>query len=179
MIVTRHKAPFSQALCGSIRHGHIRNIFVSSQSTCKNFVTEGNFANSVDENTTSRPRDRKLTHASSTQQPTPIYVSATHQHVGKTSTSLALLSGLQKRFDRVGFMKPVGQQSLRVVDNETGKFISVDKDAVLVKNHFNLHHLDYKHISPVLIPPGYTRNYLDGKICLEEQEHLVEKAFHA
>ena len=40
----------------------------------------------------------------------PIYVAATHQHVGKTTTSLALLSGLSKRFDRVGFIKPVGQQ---------------------------------------------------------------------
>lgn len=43
--------------------------------------------------------------------PSPIYVAATRQHVGKTSTSLALLSGLQKRFPKVGFMKPVGQQS--------------------------------------------------------------------
>lgn len=35
----------------------------------------------------------------------PVYIAATRQHVGKTSTSLALLSGLQKRFNRVGFMK--------------------------------------------------------------------------
>ena len=36
----------------------------------------------------------------------PIYVAATKQHVGKTTTSLALMSGLSKRFDKVGFIKP-------------------------------------------------------------------------
>lgn len=105
----------------------------------------------------------------------PIYVAATRQHVGKTSTSLALLSGLQKRFDNVGFMKPVGQQSLQV--QEDGVMVDVDKDAVLVKEHFGLHHLKYKSMSPVLIPPGYTRNYLDGKIGLEHQEELVNEAY--
>jgi BioD-like phosphotransacetylase family protein len=44
----------------------------------------------------------------------PIFVGATKQHVGKTSTSLALMSGLKKRFDKVGFIKPVGQQHVPV-----------------------------------------------------------------
>ena len=45
----------------------------------------------------------------------PIFVAATRQHVGKTTVSLALMSGLQKRFNKVGFLKPVGQQ-VRTVD---------------------------------------------------------------
>jgi hypothetical protein len=89
----------------------------------------------------------------------PIYVAATRQHVGKTSTSLALLSGLQKRFEKVGFMKPVGQQSL-IVKAEDGQSVTVDKDATLVKEHFRLDHLNYGDMSPILIPPGYTRDYL-------------------
>lgn len=36
----------------------------------------------------------------------PIFVAATRQHVGKTTVSLALLSGLQKRYEKVGFVKP-------------------------------------------------------------------------
>lgn len=44
----------------------------------------------------------------------PIFVAATKQHVGKTTTCLALLSGLKKRFDKVGFLKPVGQQHVEV-----------------------------------------------------------------
>lgn len=105
----------------------------------------------------------------------PLYVAATRQHVGKTSTSMALLSGLQRRFNKVGFMKPVGQQSLEVQEN--GKTVNVDKDAVLVKHHFGLDHLKYKDISPVLIPRGYTRDYLDGKIKFEDQEALVNNAY--
>jgi len=38
----------------------------------------------------------------------PIYIAATKQHVGKTTVSLALMSGLTKRFNKVGFIKPVG-----------------------------------------------------------------------
>ena len=34
--------------------------------------------------------------------------------VGKTTTSLALMAGLQKRFPKVGFIKPVGQQHVTV-----------------------------------------------------------------
>ena len=107
----------------------------------------------------------------------PVYIAATRQHVGKTSTSLALLSGLQKRFDQVGFMKPVGQISLQVTEN--GKVVNVDKDAVLIKEHFKLDHIQYEHTSPVLIPPGYTRNYLDGKISLRDEIHKVTDAMTA
>ena len=46
----------------------------------------------------------------------PIFVAATRQHVGKTTVSLAILSGLQKRFGKVGFIKPVGQQHIAVND---------------------------------------------------------------
>jgi len=108
----------------------------------------------------------------------PIYVAATRQHVGKTSTSLALLRGLQKRFDNVGFIKPVGQQSLTVYDeDEAGKKLKVDKDVVLMKEHFGLHHLRYRHMSPVLIPKGYTKDYIDGKITLQSQKECVKYAY--
>jgi len=69
----------------------------------------------------------------------PIFVAATRQHVGKTTTSLAIMSGLQKRFEKVGFIKPVGQQHVEVKsgkgDDET---LRVDKDVCLVKEHFHL-----------------------------------------
>ena len=58
----------------------------------------------------------------------PIFVAATRQHVGKTSVSLALASGLKKRFDRIGFIKPVGQQHLIVQSQEDGTDVRVDKD---------------------------------------------------
>jgi len=102
----------------------------------------------------------------------PIFVAATRQHVGKTSVSLALTAGLKKRFENVGFIKPVGQQHLTVKSQETGEEVRVDKDVKLVREHFKLHHLDYKDMSPVIIPPGYTRDYIDGKVrgCEERLE---------
>eukprot|EP00965_Chrysotila_dentata_P219714 6191307-Pleurochrysis_carterae.AAC.3 len=48
--------------------------------------------------------------------PRPLFVAATRQHVGKTTVSLALMAGLQKRFNKVGYIKPVGQQHVEVKD---------------------------------------------------------------
>jgi len=88
----------------------------------------------------------------------PIYIAATRQHVGKTTVSLAVLSGLSKRFKKIGFVKPVGQQHVAVQSKKQGgKEIRVDKDVELVKEHFHLDHLDYEDMSPILIPGGYTK----------------------
>lgn len=91
--------------------------------------------------------------------------------------SLALLSGLSKRFEKVGFIKPVGQVSLNVAVDNGQKIIQVDKDAVLIKNHFHLDHLDFPDTSPVLIPRGYTRDFLDGKITQAEQITKIQQAY--
>jgi AAA domain len=108
----------------------------------------------------------------------PIYVAATRQHVGKTTTSLAIMSGLQKRFEKVGFIKPVGQMCLTVQD-EFGNNIDVDKDVVVVRDHFDLDHCLFRNMSPVRIPPGYTRDYIDGIITQQSQKDEILKAFHA
>lgn len=105
----------------------------------------------------------------------PIFVAATRQHVGKTTTSLAIISGLQKRFDKVGFLKPVGQQHIEV-QSDTGKSLRVDKDCYLIREHFNLHHIDYDSMSPVIIPRGYTKKYVDGEVCDETQLSDIEQA---
>lgn len=108
----------------------------------------------------------------------PIYVAATRQHVGKTTTSLAVMSGLMKRFEKVGFMKPVGQKCLMVRD-EFGKEVEVDKDVAVVRQHFHLNHCAYHNMSPVRILPGYTKNYIDGKLSNEEQLQTILDAYRA
>lgn len=105
----------------------------------------------------------------------PIFVAATKQHVGKTTVSLALMSGLSKRFAKVGFLKPVGQQHVQVED-ASHHSLRVDKDVVLMREHFHLNHLDYRHMSPVIIPSGYTRKYVDGEIDFNEQLQQVHAA---
>lgn len=93
----------------------------------------------------------------------PIYIAATRQHVGKTTVSLAVLSGLRKRYEKIGFIKPVGQQHVKVESKKSkdNKELRVDKDVELVKEYFQLDHLDYEDMSPILIPGGYT------KVCTE------------
>jgi dethiobiotin synthetase len=103
----------------------------------------------------------------------PIFVAATREHVGKTSVSLALMSGLVKRFgrQRVGFIKPVGQKWLPVTEDvvsgtnpttTTQHHYSIDKDAVLIKSHFRLDELHWPDTSPIVIKEGYTKSYLDN-----------------
>lgn len=96
-----------------------------------------------------------------------LFIAATGQHVGKTTTCLGLLSCLKKRFSKVGFMKPVGQEHVEV-DN-----VLVDKDVLLFKNHFLLNDA-FIDMSPVLFPRGFTRDYLDGVIC----QHELTKRIH-
>ena len=76
----------------------------------------------------------------------------------------------------VGMMKPVGQRHVTVKDKE-GKDLNVDKDVNVFREVFDLHHLDYADTSPVVVPSGYTRNYIDGKIGLEDMESSIKSAF--
>ncbi|KAL9190730.1 hypothetical protein ACHAXT_000436 [Thalassiosira profunda] len=114
---------------------------------------------------------------SSREGPRPIFVAATKQHVGKTTTSLALMSGLQKRFPKVGFIKPVGQQHVTVYSPSLDEDIRVDKDICLLKEQFHLDHIDYKAMSPVIIPRGYTKKYIEGEISYDEQLEQINSAF--
>ena len=129
----------------------------------------------------------------------PIYVAATRQHVGKTSVSLALVSHFTKRFgpSNVGYMKAVGQQSLRVWDvseeadliegggessgdggeEQGGRYVTIDRDVKLIRDHFRLNHLRYADMSPILIPRGYTKSYLDGKIDHRGQLADIRRAY--
>lgn len=86
-----------------------------------------------------------------------IFIAATGQHVGKTTCCLGLLAGLKKRFERVGFSKPVGQQHVIVEDD-----LAVDKDVLLFKSCFDLP-FQLKTMSPVIFAREFTRDYLDGK----------------
>src|SRR3989338_5563351 len=88
-----------------------------------------------------------------------IFIAATGQNVGKTTICLGVIAALNQRFSKVGFIKPVGQRHQTI---EPG--IEVDKDVRLFKMHFNMAS-DWKDMSPVIIPSGFTRRYLDGEMC--------------
>lgn len=100
-----------------------------------------------------------------------IFIAATGQNVGKTTLCLGILAGLQKRFNRVGFIKPVGQEHIHV-----GPDINVDKDVLLFKRHFELG-ASWSDMSPIIIPPGFTRDYLDGRFETDSMLKTIERAF--
>lgn len=101
------------------------------------------------------------------------FIAATGQNVGKTTTCLGLISGLQKRYRSVGFQKPVGQELV-----ETEGKAKVDKDVVLFRRHFQLED-PYDEMSPVLFPRGFTRDYLDGKVDHKELTKKILNSFQA
>lgn len=99
---------------------------------------------------------------------TKIFIASTGKDVGKTTLSLGLLDYLKAKLGSCGFMKPVGQDQL--LDHG----ISLDKDAIVIKHFFNLK--ESKALSPIAIPKGFTKDYLDQKISKQE---LVEKIISA
>lgn len=90
-------------------------------------------------------------------------------------------------------MKAVGQQCLRVWDEpspdsptttttdgkkkEEGQYVIIDKDVKLIRDHFRLNHLQYSDMSPILIPRGYTKRYLDGEIDHQGQLADIRRAY--
>ncbi|MGB2630813.1 MAG: AAA family ATPase [Candidatus Omnitrophota bacterium] len=86
-----------------------------------------------------------------------IFIAATRQNVGKTTMALGLIAVLKKRFDNIGFIKPVGQRYMI----EGGH--KVDEDSVLINRVFGLDS-DLQDMSPVAVPRGYTERFLDGKV---------------
>jgi phosphate acetyltransferase len=102
-----------------------------------------------------------------------IFIAATGQNVGKTTICLGMIAALKKRFAKLGFMKPVGQQHETVEGQQL-----VDKDVVLFKEYFRLS-THYQDMSPVIFPQGFTRDFLDGKIQSSDLKAKIESAFQS
>ena len=97
-----------------------------------------------------------------------LYLAATGQNRGKTTTSLGLLDIFLREGLRTGFMKPVGQ---RTVVDESG--IPADEDAVLVKAVYDLPE-PMAAMSPVHIPRGFTKAYVSGEVVEDLGARIVD-----
>lgn len=84
-----------------------------------------------------------------------VFIAATRQNDGKTMVSMGLFHAFQKRFERVAYMKPVGQQ-YKIVDGN-----KIDKDAVLFSTVYNIPDAA-PDMSPIAVPPGFTENYIQN-----------------
>ena len=83
-----------------------------------------------------------------------IYVSATNQHVGKTTTTLGLVHTLRQSGINVGYCKPVGQKTITV--NQ----VQADKDAVLFAQFMDFK-LEPTIHSPVILGHGAVQEFID------------------
>ncbi len=97
-----------------------------------------------------------------------IFIAAVDKNVGKTTTSIALLYLALKKYDRVGYIKPFGGQTV----DYKGRV--VDKDVALMAQVFGLNR-DLKFMSPVVLSSDTTHKVVDGIISpLELQERIVQ-----
>jgi hypothetical protein len=83
-----------------------------------------------------------------------VFIAATRQNDGKTTTSLGLLAALQKLYPRVGYIKPVGQRFVEIEEQK------IDEDTVLMDRVFRLN-CPLVDMSPIAVEPDFTRRYLE------------------
>ncbi len=76
-----------------------------------------------------------------------IFIAATGQNTGKTTTSLFLMHLARTTYGRVGYIKPLGPKPALL------NGVEVDKDAALMAQVYHLEQ-DLRLLSPVVLHPG-------------------------
>ncbi len=99
-----------------------------------------------------------------------LYVAATSQHVGKTTSTLGLVSAFRNKGINVGYSKPVGQRF--VLQNG----LQVDKDVVLFSDLLGFESDPSVH-SPVILGHGATTDFLDNPSLFDYKNDIL-KASH-
>ena len=98
-----------------------------------------------------------------------IYIAATDQHIGKTTTTLGLLATLKHKGINVGYCKPVGQKWV----HWSGK--RVDKDAALFADTMGFEVEPDIH-SPVIVESGFTAKYVENPQKEQLRNALINAA---
>jgi BioD-like phosphotransacetylase family protein len=93
-----------------------------------------------------------------------VFIAATRQNDGKTTTSLGLLAVLQNIYPRIGYIKPVGQRFVEIEEQK------IDEDTVLMDRVYQLN-CPLVDMSPIAVEPDFTRKYLQSS----NNEALVRK----
>jgi BioD-like phosphotransacetylase family protein len=82
-----------------------------------------------------------------------LFIAATQQNDGKTTTALGLFNTLRKARGRIGFIKPVGQRFVEIDGHQ------IDEDTVLIDQTFGIA-TPLDAISPVAVEPDFTRKFI-------------------
>src|SRR5215204_1486127 len=98
-----------------------------------------------------------------------VFIAATRQNDGKTTTSLGLMAALQKVYPRIGYIKPVGQRFVEIAEQK------IDEDTVLMDSVYKLD-CPLVDMSPIAVEPDFTRRYLESA-NYEILAKKIQKAF--
>lgn len=98
-----------------------------------------------------------------------IFIAATGQNCGKTTASLSLLHLAQKKYQRVGFIKPLGPKPTLL------NGVEADKDAALMAQVLDQEQ-NLRYMSPVVLRPGDTMKVLDGTLSIERFRQQILEA---
>ena len=116
-----------------------------------------------------------------------IFIAATEQDTGKTTTSLGLYAALRKQFNRIGYIKPVGQRFQEI----DGKHI--DEDSLLIHSTYQTQ-IPIEDMSPIAVEPNFTKRYIKeanhdvlvrriqkalDRCCWEKDFAIIEGTGHA
>lgn len=84
-----------------------------------------------------------------------LFVAATNQNDGKTTSSLGFVKGFGGLAQSVGFIKPIGQRYVQVNSEK------IDEDSLLVQQVCGLNY-QLRDMNPIAVEPDFTRRYLDS-----------------
>ena len=98
-----------------------------------------------------------------------IYVAATSQHVGKTTSTLGLTASLMRLGENIGYCKPVGQEFVEFGNR------CVDKDALLFAQVMQFE-LEPEIHSPVILGPGATTQFIENSKGADDYHTSIMQA---
>jgi BioD-like phosphotransacetylase family protein len=98
-----------------------------------------------------------------------IFVAATRQDDGKTTTSIGLFGSLQRRMPNISYIKPVGQRFIEV------EGLKIDEDSMLINQTYRVRS-SLRAMSPIAVEPKFTRQFLEHGNSVHLHER-VQSAF--
>jgi len=98
-----------------------------------------------------------------------IFICATGQDSGKTTTSLSLLYQARRKYERIGFIKPIGPKPIDYLGRR------IDTDPAMMAQFYGLQH-QIDAMCPVVVEPGMTQRVIEGKVDVREFDGRILQA---
>lgn len=96
-----------------------------------------------------------------------IFVAATRQDDGKTTTCLGLFHAIAQKVGTVGYIKPVGQRYVDV------NGLRVDEDTFLMDRTYEIH-TPLEDMSPITVDGAFTRQFIEQGDVLSLERKLMK-----